>query len=155
MADPRGINPQTQHTNEPPSPNVSTRRNDDDGENAVNTVAGLKTSGGSPAPGAGGTVTVGHFIGAVPPRNLEIGIQKALKELNVSPGSILAVTAIDSRYSIPDSVKFAIPDSDGKWSLSVNQDFIGNGQGQVSTGRWANVAKKLGQSTPLAAPVHP
>jgi hypothetical protein len=167
MADPRGISPQTQQANtsfEPPSPNIPTQPKDDDQRNTaslnMNTVADLKKLSGRSAPKPFPQPLI-ICLGKIP-QNLIDGAQKAVRELNL-PGRNADGTGVSAAEVFssadpdmnPNRQQFNIPGYKGDWALSVDKKYIGNEQGQVSAEGWANVAKKLGQSAPLAAPAGP
>jgi hypothetical protein len=156
MADPKGINP--------PTPNTSTQRKEDDQENTTSlnmkTVADLKKMDIHCAPKQPFQQPVTTYQRM--PDNLYDGAQKAVRELNLperpDANNTIRTAEIfgsDNPNMNPNRQQFNIPGYKGDWALSVDNKYIGNGPGQVSAEGWANVAKKLGQSAPLASPTGP
>jgi hypothetical protein len=137
---------------------------------AVNTFADLKLAETPLAQTSPDALRGGHYYSAerIPPELVD-GAKKALKEMNLPAykpeeitemrrlGMFTSVAAITSAEPLPienpNRQEFAIPGYGGKWALSVDRKFIGDGH--VSAEGWANVAKRLGQAAPSVAPVSP
>lgn len=96
------------------------------------------------------------------PQELVDGAQQALVDLKLPTGyvpgkmagfSIADVTSSKYPDINPERVQFNIPGYEGKWALSVDRRYIGNGYPTAEG--WANVAKRLGQRGPSATPPAP
>jgi hypothetical protein len=97
-----------------------------------------------------GTVTYSEEDMKPVPQKLLDAAQKANSDLNMPKNTAWISERKDKAHS-PDQA-FDIPGHKGEWAMFVDKKHIGTGPGQVSAEGWASVAKKLGQSSPLAAP---
>jgi hypothetical protein len=127
---------------------------------AVNTFADLKLAETPLAQASPDALRGGHHYYSaerIPPELVD-GTTRALKELNLpstKPGELGVARIFTADFPIeePDRQKFVIPGYGGKWALSVNRKYIGDGHPTAEG--WANVAKRLGQTTPSVAPSAP